>query len=68
MACTSLEQSKALVLEALDTLFYKRGRAGADEILVESAKPFRANVDPNEQNFVDAFNIQMLSLTRSADP
>ena len=38
---------------------------GADEILVESAKPFRANVGPNEHGFVDAFNAQMLSLTQS---
>jgi uncharacterized oxidoreductase len=37
----------------------------ADEILVESAKPFRANVGPNEQGFIDAFNAQMLSLTQS---
>jgi uncharacterized oxidoreductase len=37
----------------------------ADEILVESAKPFPANVGPNEHSFVDAFNAQMLSLTQS---
>jgi uncharacterized oxidoreductase len=37
----------------------------ADEILVESAKPLRANVGPNEQGLVDAFNAQMLSLTQS---
>ncbi len=37
----------------------------ADEILVESAKPFRANAGPNEHGFVDAFNAQMLSLTQS---
>src|SRR5271168_1280739 len=36
----------------------------ADEILVESAKFFRANVGPKEHNFVDAFNTQMLSLTQ----
>ena len=29
------------------------------------AKIRRANVDPNEQGFVDAFNIQMLPLTQS---
>ena len=29
------------------------------------AKIRRANVVPNEQGFVDAFNIQMLPLTRS---
>jgi uncharacterized oxidoreductase len=37
----------------------------ADEILVKSAKPFRANVGPNEHSFVDAFNAQMSSLTQS---
>jgi hypothetical protein len=33
----------------------------ADEILVESARPRRANVGPKEHGFVDAFNAQMLS-------
>ena len=37
----------------------------ADDILVESAKPFRANVGPNEHDFADAFSAQMLSLTQS---
>jgi uncharacterized oxidoreductase len=49
----------------MDTLFCKRDHVGADEILIESAKPFRANVGPNQQNFVDVFDTQMLSLSRS---
>jgi uncharacterized oxidoreductase len=36
----------------------------ADEILVESAKPFRANVGPKEHAFIDAFNAQMLAVTQ----
>jgi hypothetical protein len=65
VACTSPGQNLVLALEALDTPFCKRDHAVADEILVESAKPFRANVGPNEQNFVDAFIAQMLPLTQS---
>jgi uncharacterized oxidoreductase len=37
----------------------------ADEILVESARPFRANVGPEEHGFVDTFNAQMVSLNQS---
>jgi uncharacterized oxidoreductase len=37
----------------------------ADEILVESAKPFRANVGPKEHAFIDAFNAQMLAVTQN---
>jgi uncharacterized oxidoreductase len=34
----------------------------ADEILVEAAKPFRANVGPGEHAFVNGFNEQALAL------
>ena len=34
----------------------------ADEVLVEGAKAFRANVGPNEHGFVEGFNTQMLAL------
>jgi uncharacterized oxidoreductase len=34
----------------------------ADEILVEAAKPLRANAGPNEHVFVDRFNTQMTAL------
>lgn len=34
----------------------------ADEILVDAAKPFRANVGPNEHDFVNNFNNQALAL------
>ena len=37
----------------------------ADEILVKSARPFRANVGPKEHAFVDAFNAQMLAATQN---
>ena len=37
----------------------------ADEILVERARPFRANVGPKEHAFVDAFNAQMLAATQN---
>lgn len=37
-----------------------------DEILVESAKAFRANVGPNEHGFVNGFNEQVLSLFAAA--
>jgi uncharacterized oxidoreductase len=36
-----------------------------DEILVESARPFRANVGPKEHAFVDEFNAQMLAVTQN---
>jgi hypothetical protein len=39
--------------------------ADADEILVESARPFRANVGPKEHAFVDAFNAQMLAVNQN---
>lgn len=35
---------------------------GADEILVEAATPFRANVGPAEHGFVNDFNVQMMKL------
>src|SRR6202161_674842 len=38
---------------------------GADEILVERARPFCANVGPKEHAFVDAFNAQMLAVTQN---
>jgi uncharacterized oxidoreductase len=38
----------------------------ADEILVESAKPFRANVGPKEHAFIDTFNAQMLAVTQDS--
>jgi uncharacterized oxidoreductase len=34
----------------------------ADEILVEAAKPLRANAGPNEHDLVNGFNTQMLAL------
>ena len=34
----------------------------ADEVLVDSAEAFRANVGPGEHEFVDGFNAQMVAL------
>jgi uncharacterized oxidoreductase len=34
----------------------------SDEIVVDAAKPFRANVGPNEHDFVNGFNEQALAL------
>jgi len=40
-------------------------RAPLDRFTYPVAKLRRANVGPNEQGFVDAFNAQMLPLTQS---
>jgi uncharacterized oxidoreductase len=34
----------------------------ADEILIDAAKPLRANVGPNEHGFVNGFNAQMMEI------
>ncbi len=34
----------------------------ADEIVVDGAKPFRANVGPEEHDFVNGFNVQALAI------
>lgn len=34
----------------------------ADEILIDAAKPLRANVGPNEHGFVNGFNAQMMTI------
>jgi uncharacterized oxidoreductase len=34
----------------------------ADEILIDAAKPLRANVGPNEHGFVNGFNRQMMTI------
>jgi uncharacterized oxidoreductase len=49
------------ISETLDAL----GR-DADEILVEAAKPLRANPGPKEHALVNEFNEQMLKLFTSA--
>jgi uncharacterized oxidoreductase len=47
--------------ETLDVL-----RTDADEILVEAAKPLRANPGPEEHALVNGFNQQMLKLFTSS--
>jgi uncharacterized oxidoreductase len=34
----------------------------ADEILIDAAKPLRANVGPNEHGLVNSFNTQMMAI------
>jgi uncharacterized oxidoreductase len=38
----------------------------AEEILMDSARPFRANVGPREHAFVDEFNARMLAVTQNS--
>jgi uncharacterized oxidoreductase len=40
--------------------------ADADEILVDAAKPLRANAGPNEHEFVNGFNAQMAAIFSAA--
>jgi uncharacterized oxidoreductase len=37
-------------------------RTDADEILVDAAKPLRANAGPNEHGLVNGFNAQMMAI------
>jgi uncharacterized oxidoreductase len=37
-------------------------RTKADEVLIDAAKPLRANVGPNEHGFVNGFNAQMMTI------
>jgi uncharacterized oxidoreductase len=39
----------------------------ADEILIDAAKPLRANVGPNEHGFVNGFNAQMMTIFAGAE-
>jgi uncharacterized oxidoreductase len=39
----------------------------ADEILVEAAKPLRANAGPNEHGLVNGFNAQMTAISAATD-
>ena len=59
----SREAEQAMPLDQFVTEAMAVFGADTDEILVESAKPYRANVGPNEHAFVDAFNARMLTLT-----
>jgi uncharacterized oxidoreductase len=57
----SREAEQAMPLDQFITETMATFATDADEILVESARPRRANVGPKEHGFVDAFNAQMLS-------
>lgn len=39
----------------------------ADEILIDAAKPLRANVGPDEHRFVNGFNAQMMTIFTGAE-
>jgi uncharacterized oxidoreductase len=51
------EQAMPLVEETIAVL-----RTDADEILVDAAKPLRANAGPNEDGLVNGFNAQMMAI------
>jgi uncharacterized oxidoreductase len=58
----SQEAEQAMPLDQFITETIAVLGTDADEILVEGAKQFRANVGPNEHGFVNGFNEQALAL------
>ena len=58
----SQEAEQAMPLDQFITETIAVLGTDSDEILVEAAKPFRANVGPNEHGFVNGFNDQALAL------
>jgi uncharacterized oxidoreductase len=62
----SQEAEQAMTLEEfIDETVAVLG-TDADEILIDAAKPLRANVGPNEHGFVNAFNAQMMTIFAGA--
>jgi uncharacterized oxidoreductase len=59
-AAMPLDQFIAETLEVL--------KSGADEVLVEAARPLRNNAGPAEHGLVDAFNGQMVQMLGAAEP
>jgi uncharacterized oxidoreductase len=57
-AAMPLDQFIGETIEALKT--------GADEVLVEAARPLRDNAGPAEHAFVDGFNTQMVQVLGAA--
>lgn len=58
----SREAEQAMPLEPFIAETIVALGAGGDEILVEAAKPLRANAGPDEHGFVNDFNAQMLAV------
>ena len=62
----SQEAEQAMPLEKFINETLNVLRTDADEILVEAAKPLRANPGPEEHALVNGFNQQMLKLFTSS--
>ncbi|SAL72773.1 short-chain dehydrogenase [Caballeronia terrestris] len=58
----SREAQQAMPLDAFIEETFDVLATDADEILVDVAKPMRANPGPGEHTFVDGFNAQALEL------
>ena len=58
----SQEAKQAMPLEQFIEETIAVLRTDADEILVDAAKPLRANAGPNEHGLVNAFNAQMMAI------
>jgi uncharacterized oxidoreductase len=56
----SREAEQAMPLDAFIAETIEVLGTDADEILVEGARPLRANPGPGEQGFIDSFNAQMM--------
>lgn len=61
----SQEAEQAMPLDAFVAETMKVLESDADEVLVEIARPFRANPGPAEHAFVDGFNKQLVTLFSS---
>ncbi len=58
----SPEAEQAMLLEQFIEETIAVLRTDADEILIDAAKPLRANVGPNEHGLVNGFNAQMTAI------
>src|ERR1700731_2419896 len=58
----SQEAEQAMPLEQFIKETIEVLKTDADEILIEAAKPLRANVGPNEHGLVNGFNAQMMEI------
>ena len=63
----SQEAAQAMPLDAFITETIAALETDVDEVLVEIAKPFRANPGPSEHQFVNAFNTQVLALFSASE-
>ena len=58
----SRETEQAMPLEQFIEETMTLLRTDADEILVDAAKPLRANAGPNERGLINAFNAEMTAI------